>query len=63
MNAREALATAKAICDVCHMGALTYDEAKAKCAPLIAIFNDKGKTIAAKYGRRYSPITFTGLMR
>jgi len=63
MDAKTALTHARAICATAHVGGITYDEAKARCMPLIAIVNAKGRQIAAKYGKRYTPISFTGLLR
>lgn len=63
MNAKEAIAEARYIVSLMKAGAFTYDEAKEKCEPLFKIANDKGKQIAKKYNRKYSPITFTPFAR
>lgn len=44
-------------------GRLTYDEAKAKAQPIIDEINQKGREIAAKYGKKHHDFTFAYLMR
>lgn len=45
------------------LGEITREEAKEKAQPIIDRINAKGKEIAKKYNKRYSPISFIGLMR
>lgn len=63
MTPKQALEEAKYIVYLCKAGKFTYDEAKAKCVPLLAMVNNAGKKIAKEYGQRYKPIGFSGLLR
>ncbi len=44
-------------------GRINYEQAKEEARPIVARINDKGQQIAKKYGRRFHPIRFEGLMR
>lgn len=44
-------------------GLLSYEQARAEAAPIIARMNAVGARIARESGVKYRPITFTGLMR
>jgi hypothetical protein len=46
-----------------QVGAITYDEAKAICAAYIDHVNAKGKEIAKKYARHFTPASLTAFMR
>lgn len=45
------------------LGEITREEAKEKAQPIIDRINAKGKEIAKKYNKKYSPLGFVGLMR
>lgn len=44
-------------------GQISYDEARNKATPILSKLNSRGEKIAKEFGRRYSPVTFTGFMR
>lgn len=45
-------------------GAISFEEAKKKAAPLFEAINERGKQIAKEHGiKRYKPISFTSFMR
>lgn len=46
-----------------QVGLLDYYEAKKQAEPIILEMNIKGKEIANKFGQRFKPFTFAGLMR
>lgn len=46
-----------------QVGLLDYYEAKKEAEPIILEMNIKGKEIAKKFGQRFKPFTFAGLMR
>lgn len=46
-----------------QVGLLDYYEAKKQAKPIILEMNIKGKEIAKKFGQRFKPFTFAGLMR
>lgn len=46
-----------------NLGLITREEAKEKAQPIIDRINAKGKEIAKKYNKRFSPISFIELMR
>lgn len=46
-----------------QVGLLDYYEAKKQAEPIILEMNIKGKEIAKKFGQRFKPFTFAGLMR
>lgn len=41
----------------------SYHACKAEAQPAIDTINEEGKKIAKKYGQRYKPVSFTGIMR
>lgn len=63
MTAKEALQQAKEIIIAMKMGVIAYDDAKAKCQPLLDIANIKSQEIAKKHGIKYRPIIFAGFAR
>ena len=46
-----------------NTGQMTREEAKALAEPIIERINAKAKELSKKYKVRYSPVTFTSLMR
>jgi hypothetical protein len=42
---------------------ITREQAKLEAAPIIERINKRGAEISKKWGRRYAPQTFIGLMR
>lgn len=46
-----------------QVGLLDYYEAKKEAEPIILEMNIKGKEIAKKFGQRFKPFTFAGLIR
>ena len=44
-------------------GNITYEQAKAELEPILNEANRKGREIAAKYSKRYNPLSFISLMR
>lgn len=46
-----------------QVGLLDYYEAKKEAEPIILEMNIKGKEISKKFGQRFKPFTFAGLMR
>lgn len=44
-------------------GKITYDDAKVQAQPYIDEMNNRGRVIAAKYGKKHQPFTFASLMR
>lgn len=46
-----------------QVGIIDYYEAKKQAEPIILEMNIKGKEIAKKFGQRFKPFTFAGLMR
>lgn len=44
-------------------GKITYDEAKAEAAPLIAAINERSAAIAKKYNKRPTKLSFAAIMR
>lgn len=59
----EALAKAKYYAGLAKLGALSYDDGKRLAKPYIDTLNRAGKQIAIKFGRKYSPITYSSLLR
>lgn len=45
------------------VGEIGRETARELSAPILAEMNRRGKEIAKRYNKRYSPITFTGAMR
>jgi hypothetical protein len=60
---KEALTKAKYYAGLAKLGALSYDDGKAMAKPYLDAVNHAGKQIAAKFGRKYSPITYSALLR
>ncbi len=44
-------------------GEITREEAKVEAEPIIQLINEQGAQIAKKWGKKYAPQTFIGLMR
>jgi hypothetical protein len=63
MTAKDALATARAFALQARMGGMSYDHCKELCKPYLALFNEKAGAVAKKFGKRYSPLTITTLLR
>ena len=46
-----------------NSGIISREEAKFRAEPIINKINKRGAEISKKYKKRYSPISFIGLMR
>jgi len=46
-----------------NSGAITYERAKELAEPKLLEMNTTGKEIARKFGKKFRPFTFTGVMR
>lgn len=46
-----------------NTGVIDYYQAKQEAEPIINEMNKKGKEIAKKFGQRFRPFSFAGLMR
>ncbi len=44
-------------------GELSYEQAQVEAKPVIDDMNAKGKALAKKFGKRYTPLTFKYLFR
>ncbi len=63
MNARDAIATARAIVIAMKNGAISYDNAKTRCQPYFNVYNKYCKKIAKKYNQRPHKISFSSFAR
>lgn len=63
INLREVLAEARAIHLAMRHGAMTYEQAKQRTKPLLAIINVRTKQIAKEFNVRAKEIKFSDLNR
>lgn len=63
LKPREALEKARYYALLAKGGAISYEEGKRLCAPYLEVVNKRGERISKKHRKRYSPITYTGLLR
>ena len=63
MNAKDAIAQARAIIIAMKSGAISYSQAKEKCKPLFEIADNRGSEIAKRFGKSYSKINFVSFAR
>lgn len=63
LKPKEALEKARYYALLAKGGVISYEQGKLLCAPYLEIVNMRGEQIAKKYRKRYSPITYTALLR
>jgi hypothetical protein len=63
INHIDILEQARGYAQMARTGLMSYEDAKREALPLLQVVNARGKDIAKKYGKRFMPITFTGLVR
>ena len=62
-ESQENLAIAKGLASAARFGQISYEEAKKKAQPYLDKVNAKGSEIAKKFGKRFTPIQFSKLVR
>ena len=63
MTTHEARDKAQEVKAMLTLGKMTYDEAKTILEPILAVLDAEGRRIAAKYGKKYTPIPINKFLR